>query len=207
MLYHGTKYTAGEAQYPYDRELPDEYWKELKKPDPYIRYRSQHPIPPATKRTDVWIACLLIAVVGLAAALSTALIKHPYAYTKEWTPEDLGAIPVKPTPAPTPQAVIPTVTPAAPPAPVHIVPRAEPVLGPLTTAGTPMVSGNQYCVTMPDGRHILVTYKGWVDHAANLPKQPLGGANNAAYTETATGHTWIWTVPAGPSNLPQWIDP
>ena len=69
MLYHGTKYTAGEAQYPYDRELPDEYWKELKKPDPYIRYRSQHPIPPATKRTDVWIACLLIAVVVGALTL------------------------------------------------------------------------------------------------------------------------------------------
>jgi hypothetical protein len=48
--------------------------------------------------------------------------------------------------------------------------------------------------------------KGWVDHASNLPKQPLSGANNAAYTEAATGHTWIWTVPAGPSNVPRWID-
>jgi hypothetical protein len=93
------------------------------------------------------------------------------------------------------------------PVPVQPVPRAEPVSGPLTTAGQPMLSGRQYFVSMPDGRHLLVNWRGWVDHACNLPKQPLGGANNAAYTDAATGHTWIWTVPAGPSNVPRWIDP
>ena len=83
------------------------------------------------------------------------------------------------------------------------VPRALAV----TTTGEPMLSGRQYYVSMPDGRNILVNYKGWVDHACNLPRQPKGGANNAAYTDAATGHTWIWTVPAGTSNVPRWIDP
>ena len=103
-----------------------------------------------------------------------------------------------------------TPAPPAPPAPsaaVQLVPRAEPVSGPLTTTGEPMFSGRQYFVNMPDGRHLLVNYRGWVDHACNLPKQPVGGANNAAYTESATGHTWIFTVPAGASNVPRWIDP
>jgi len=89
----------------------------------------------------------------------------------------------------------------------RFVPRADPVSGPLTTTGEPMLSGRQYYVSMPDGRNILVNYKGWVDHACNLPRQPKGGANNAAYTDAATGHTWIWTVPAGTSNVPRWIDP
>jgi hypothetical protein len=70
-----------------------------------------------------------------------------------------------------------------------------------------MLSGRQYYVSMPDGRRLLINYRGVVDHAYELPKQPLGGANNAAYTETATGSTWIWTVPAGASNVPRWIDP
>jgi hypothetical protein len=70
-----------------------------------------------------------------------------------------------------------------------------------------MLSGNQYTVTMPDGRTILVNYRGFVDHACNLPRQPRGGANNAMYTDRATGLNWIWTVPQGPSNVPQWIDP
>ena len=93
------------------------------------------------------------------------------------------------------------------PVPVHTVPRAEPVPGPVTTTGQPMLSGNQYTVTMPDGRTILVNYRGFVDHACNLPRQPRGGANNAMYTDRATGLNWIWTVPQGPSNVPQWIDP
>jgi hypothetical protein len=70
-----------------------------------------------------------------------------------------------------------------------------------------MVAGNQYWVTLPDGRKILVNFKGSVDHACNLPKQPAGGANNAMYVDRATGTDWIWTVPAGASNVPTWIDP
>jgi hypothetical protein len=70
-----------------------------------------------------------------------------------------------------------------------------------------MVPGNQYWVVLPDARKILINFKGTVDHACNLPKQPPGGANNAMYTETATGNNWIWTVPIGASNTPQWIDP
>ena len=108
-----------------------------------------------------------------------------------------------PKPLPSPQPV---------PRAERIVPevrRAEPVLGPLTIQGNPMLSGHQYYVTMPepDGRHLLVNFMGSVDHACNLPRQPKGGANNAAFIETATNHLWIYTVPAGISNVPQWIDP
>jgi hypothetical protein len=69
------------------------------------------------------------------------------------------------------------------------------------------IPGTQYRVAMPDGRTILVNFKGWVDHACNLPRQPAGGANNAMYFDSATGIGWIWTVPVGPSNVPRWIDP
>jgi hypothetical protein len=60
---------------------------------------------------------------------------------------------------------------------------------------------------MPDGREIAAIFKGWVLHASDLPKQPAGGANNAMYIETATGHGWVWTIPASGSNIPRWIDP
>jgi hypothetical protein len=69
------------------------------------------------------------------------------------------------------------------------------------------VPGTQYRVSMPDGRTILVNFKGWVDHACNLPRQPAGGANNAMYFDSKTGVGWIWTVPVGASNVPRWIDP
>jgi hypothetical protein len=85
------------------------------------------------------------------------------------------------------------------------VPKAEPVRGPLDTTGQSMLSGRQYWMTMPDGRNLLVNWQGFVDHACNLPRQR--GINNAAYTELATGLTWIWTVPAAGANIPQWIDP
>jgi hypothetical protein len=70
-----------------------------------------------------------------------------------------------------------------------------------------MVAGKQYWVDMPDKRHILINYKGTVPNFGALPTQPPGGANNAAYVDLATGNTWIWTVPVGASNIPQWIDP
>lgn len=69
-----------------------------------------------------------------------------------------------------------------------------------------MLTG-RYWVEMPDGRRILINYHGSVANFASLPVQPPGGANNAAYTDLATGNTWIWTVPAGASNIAQWIDP
>lgn len=104
------------------------------------------------------------------------------------------------------EKVAPSVTSAPTPMPpVQAAPRAEPVTGPLTSTGEPMIAGRQYHVGMPDGRNILVNYKGWVPHAFNLPRQH--GINNAAYTEVATGHTWVWTVPATGPNVPQWLDP
>jgi hypothetical protein len=117
------------------------------------------------------------------------------------------------TPAPTPVAVPPPIAAATPapavvtatPVPVQPVPRAEPVAGPLTKEGQPMFSGRQYYVTMPDGRTLLVNYRGFVPHACMLPRQH--GINNAMYTDAATGLNWIWTVPASASNVPQWIDP
>jgi hypothetical protein len=159
---------------------------------------------PVSKPINSWLVCSAAVLFGLFS-LYMATIKHNHSSTID--PRDLGGKPVEEqlvavaTPASTP--VIPTPIPS----PAPIVPRAEPVTGPMTTEGTPMVSGNQYYVTMPDGRHILVNYKGWIDHVCNLPRQPRGGANNAAYTDVATGLTWIWTVPTGTSNIPQWIDP
>jgi hypothetical protein len=69
-----------------------------------------------------------------------------------------------------------------------------------------MIPGNQYWVDLPDGRHIKINYQGYRDYFSQLPVQPAGGANNAAY-RTYDGSLWIWTVPVGPSNIPQWIDP
>lgn len=69
-----------------------------------------------------------------------------------------------------------------------------------------MIPGHPYWVTMPDGRSIKINFKGTVSDYMHLPIQPSGGANNAAY-HTLNGNTWIWTVPVGASNVPQWIDP
>jgi hypothetical protein len=168
---------------------PDE---ELKIPDRYAQYRARHPLPRATKAINGWIVVLTATLIGLCVALLSRQ-NHP-------------ALPKPPVALVTPAPVVASSpVPVQAATPVPIVPRADPVVGPLTTGGAPMLSSNQYYVRMPDGRNLLVNYKGWVDHACNLPRQPKGGANNAAYTEAATGHTWIWTVPAGTSNVPQWI--
>jgi hypothetical protein len=145
--------------------------------------------PPPAKPTG-WLILPFLVLVFLCAALIRGQKQNPS--TVIATPVAIAS----PTPAP----IVPK---AEPP----IAPKAEPVSGPLTTAGQPMLSGRQYFVSMPDGRHLLINWHGWVDHACNLPKQPLGGANNAAYTDSATGHTWIWTVPATGTNVPRWIDP
>jgi hypothetical protein len=168
----------------FEREMPKEFWRELRKPAP-------RPAPPAPRQSRPWVAYLIAALVG---ACAVGLLQHRDTVD---TPRVAAS-----APTPTPSG---TATPTR--VPVQIVPRAQPVEGPLTTAGVPMLSGNQYYVTMPDGRHLLVNYRGTVDHACNLPTQPKGGANNAAYTELATGNTWVFTVPAGPSNVPRWIDP
>jgi hypothetical protein len=145
------------------------------------------PDPVARTGRWAWISLVLFPVFVCAVL-----------FRSQNQPQPIAVAAAAPSPAP----VI-----AATPAPIQPVPRAEPVSGPLTTTGEPMLSGRQYFVNMPDGRRLLVNYRGWVDHACNLPSQPLGGANNAAYTDSATGHTWIWTVPAGVSNVPRWIDP
>jgi hypothetical protein len=149
------------------------------------------PRHPVTKLINTWTVCVAAILFGFGSLYMAALKHHPARSSQPYIPD---ATPVSATIAP-------------PPAPAQIAARAELVTGPLTSTGVPMLSGNQYYVTMPDGRHILINYKGWVEHANNLPAQPKGGANNAAYTDTATGHMWIWTVPAGTSNVPQWIDP
>ena len=152
------------------------------------------PRHPATRAINTWTVCLVAVGIGLASLYMAVLKRQTHSSSKSTDPR-VAVV--------SPEPVVILSTPAL----VQIAPRAIPVPGPLTNAGTPMISGNQYYVTMPDGRHLLVNYKGWVDHACNLPRQPKGGANNAAYTEAATGHMWIWTVPAGTNNVPQWIDP
>jgi hypothetical protein len=180
----------------YDTVLPPHVRAKYQQPDRYAQYRERNPIqppkqPPPGKSINGWTLSLVVILIGLGAAL---LNRHNQASNSR-----LG---------PAPAAVsTPAIIAPAPAPPIKSVPRAEPVSGPLTTSGQPMISGRQYLISMPDGRHILVNYKGWVDHACNLPRQPKGGANNAAYTELATGNTWVWTVPAGASNVPQWIDP
>lgn len=173
--------TAPDLRSPYDRNLPDGYWEELEKPRP-----AQRPAPAAPARA--WILALGALLVG---CLCVTLVNHksPSAAVKSEVTSAGNFVPV-PTPVPT-----------------RTVPRAEPVIGPMTSVGTPMLSGSQYYVAMPDGRHLLVNYRGWIDHACNLPRQPKGGANNAMYTDQATGINWIWTVPVGTSNVPRWIDP
>lgn len=69
-----------------------------------------------------------------------------------------------------------------------------------------VVTPGRYTVNMPDGRRIIINYKGEVNSFSELPPQPKL-ANNAAYKDLSTGLTWIWTVPAGASNTAQWIDP
>ena len=156
--------------------------------------------PPRTAPAKVlnsWVVASCCILIGLAC-LYVAATRH-----RTLPPLDVRVEPAVtlPTPAPSPQlAERPTPS-------VTIAPRAELVAGPLTTAGTPMLSGHQYTITLPDSRHILINWKGWVDHACNLPHQPKGGANNAAYTDRSTNNLWIWTVPAGTSNIPRWIDP
>jgi hypothetical protein len=85
--------------------------------------------------------------------------------------------------------------------------RLHPAPQPTPQPTPQWVVGTQYWVKMPDGRTILINFKGWVDHACNLPRQPAGGANNAMYIESATGTSWVWTIPASGSNVPRWIDP
>ena len=144
---------------------------------------------------NTWVVCLGAVLVG-ATCLWMGVLQHQPRMTVVAKTDAIKLEPVIPKAQPAPPAKLPTG---------DLAPRAEPVAGPLTAAGEPMLSGHQYHVAMPDGRTILINYRGWVDHACNLPRQR--GINNAAYTEAATGHTWIWTVPAGTSNVPRWIDP
>jgi hypothetical protein len=91
----------------------------------------------------------------------------------------------------------------------HLEPNPEPTPRPESdqSAVPRAIPTGRYWVDLPDGRHILVNYRGTVASFASLPPQPPGGANNAMYTDRLTGISWIWTVPAGASNVPTWIDP
>jgi hypothetical protein len=101
--------------------------------------------------------------------------------------------------------------PAAPigqPAPQRIAPRAALVKSPPRVRRAELVvpqAGNSYWVQMPDGRKIVINYMGELLDKAHLPVQH--GITNAAYHTLADNSTWIWTVPVGASNIPEWIDP
>jgi hypothetical protein len=92
--------------------------------------------------------------------------------------------------------------------PVPFVPRAQLVKPPPAVRRAVLVvpsAGTSYWAQMPDGRRIVINYQGEVADYAHLPVQV--GITNAAYHSRADNATWIWTVPAGASNVPQWIDP
>jgi len=197
---------------PFDRVMPEGCWQDLKQQDRYAQYRAQHPLrpPPPPRGPSPQKETLNPWGMALAGAILIAffgsVINHQLSAPK---PSAVRFAAATPEPTPTPMAIAaPPSTPLriTPRAQRLIVPRAEPVEGPLSANGQPMKSGNQYYVTMPDGRYLLVNYMGWVDHAVNLPRQLKGGANNAMYTDRATGLNWIWTVPLD-SNTPKWIDP
>ena len=69
----------------------------------------------------------------------------------------------------------------------------------------PYSPGNQYWVRLPDQRVIVVNYRGEVFDSAHLP--PQEGITNNMYYSILEQVYWVWTVPAGASNIPAWIDP
>jgi hypothetical protein len=151
---------------------------------------------------EIW-AWTKLAAVGLcllAMMVGICLTNH-----SNPTPEPVrNFVPLaSDRPAPPPSA--PPPNDAQPDIPVPVVPRATQVTDAYGKPLITMLAGHRYSLNLPDGRQIKVNFKGYVDHACNLP--PQHGINNAAYTDKATGLTWIWTVPAGVSNVPQWIDP
>jgi hypothetical protein len=151
---------------------------------------------------------MALVFVGILVFIAALIISGQHETPKPFAPWAVAA----PVPVATPVAIAPTPAPApavvaAAPTPAPFVPRAEPVLGPLTAEGVPMIAGRQYYVTLPepDGRHILVNYKGWIPHACMLPRQH--GVTNSMFTDEATGVNWIWTIPVSGSTVPRWIDP
>src|SRR6516164_3663033 len=90
---------------PYERELPKEYWEQLRSKDRYAQYRQQHPIKRPPPKTDkALIACLFLVVVTLLAVV------------------------LKPQPAPVrPAVAVATPTPTLPasPSPVPVIQQAD----------------------------------------------------------------------------------
>jgi hypothetical protein len=171
---------------PYDREIPDETWAELKRRRTEFRQWNAPPkVQPAYARE----------LFRTEQKYSTLKVKKRRAL---W-PFFLGALCLIvglyciPAPVEKPQSVVPRATLVKSP---PVARRAELVVP---------QAGNSYWVQMPDGRRIVVNYMGEIADYAHLPLQH--GVTNAAYHTRADGATWIWTVPVWASNVPQWIDP
>jgi hypothetical protein len=163
---------------PYDRELPQSYWQNLQFP------KLEKPPPIARARVRRW--ALALSLLGLSVG-ALFLISAKTLKQDEFPPPvlDSGDLVTNP-------------------------PRATLVKSPLTVRRAELVvaqAAQSYWAQMPDGRRIVIHYCGEVADYAHLPVQPVGGANNVAYHTRADGNTWIWTVPVGASNIPQWIDP
>jgi hypothetical protein len=163
----------------FDCELPPAARTELTQPRrPRILARAKDPLP--IGRLIMLGFAVLVMIAGIGALWHKG--------EAERVKTDQAILPALSTPIATPshsQTVQPRLA-TQPPAP-----RAELISTP-------------HWVNMPDGRNILVHYKGEVPDVWALP--PQHGINNAMYHVLEDGNYWIWTVPLN-SNIPMWIDP
>jgi hypothetical protein len=180
---------------PYDKEIPDETWAELKRRSTEFRQWSAPPkVQPAYARE----------LFRTEQKCSTLKVKKRRAL---W-PFFLGALCLIVGLYCIPGRVEKPQTGEVNNLPQSVVPRATLVKSPPAARRAELVvpqTGQRYWVQMPDGRRIVINYQGEVADYAHLPVQD--GITNAAYHVRADGNTWIWTVPATGANIATWIDP
>jgi hypothetical protein len=165
---------------PYDRELPPEYWQKLRLPKTKENFSCRD--ARARARGSWWLGAVGLSALALSAL---ALVTAKTLNQAEFPAPLLHSGDLEKNP-----------------------PRAQLVKPPLTVRRAELVAprqGTSYWATLPDGRRIVINYMGEVADYQHLPVQ--AGITNAAYRSRADGNTWIWTVPAGASNVPEWIDP
>ena len=162
--------------------------------------------PPDTKQAKPrkldwgldWQSIIVTGIVALTIVAVVSQFTHQRpappapAPTKVFSPEDLGAIRVAPTPAPP----LPEVRRAAP-APIPTTPRAQLIhIRPIGTWETDR---------MPDGRLLQTLYKGELPSAASLPR--TGGQLGDMWFTRNDGHCWVLAPATAGSQAVGWVDP